>query len=68
MSKLQELALLTDEELYESYNEDDPETASQGVRDAYKAYTEILDTYIAEVSQHAFSCGFRYALKVMSEV
>ena len=65
MSKLQELLKLTDEELYEIYNEGDPEQASQGVRDSYKAHNNALETYIVEVSENAFACGFRYAMNVM---
>lgn len=65
MGKLQELLALTDEDLYSIYNDGEPEQASQGVRDSYKAHNNALETYIVEVSENAFACGFRYALSVM---
>ena len=65
MSKLQELLKLTDEDLYSTYNDGEPEQASQGVRDSYKAHNDAFETYIAEVSENAFACGFRYAVSMM---
>ena len=65
MGKLQELLALTDEDLYSIYNDGEPEQASQGVRDSYKAHNNALETYIVEVSENAFAGGFRYALSVM---
>lgn len=47
------------------YNEGEPEQASQGVREAYKAHINAFETYIAEVSENAFACGFRYAVSMM---
>ena len=65
MNKVQELLKMTDEDLYVYYNEGEPEQASQSVRDSYKAHNDALEIYIAEVSENAFACGFRYAVSMM---
>ena len=65
MSKLQELLVLTDEELFLEYNEGEPERASKDVITLYKELNDMLEIYITRVQVEAFAHGFRYALSVM---